>query len=191
MHAVLGRHLTVINIISGQKNSSNLIYNRWLVQRQIFSGWNDTEFCIFSLQYLLKSSTASAEIGAHMSNQLYLTFCNHMDCSPPGFTVHDFFRQECWSGFHFLLQGIFPTQELDPSPVCTVSAGRFFTPVSPGKTHRDWYHLWVLVYTPFPTFWGLKSWNMIQLTGTAVTLNILILNNDKQMTPPLRQKAKN
>ena len=35
-------------------------------------------------------------------------------CSPPGFSVHGFSRQEYWSGLHFLFQGIFPTQVLNP-----------------------------------------------------------------------------
>ena len=39
-----------------------------------------------------------------------LTLCNSLDCSPPGSSVHEFPRQEYWSGLHFLLQGIFPTQ---------------------------------------------------------------------------------
>ena len=30
-----------------------------------------------------------------------------------------FFRQEYWSGCHFLLQGIFPTQGLNPCLLCT------------------------------------------------------------------------
>ena len=33
--------------------------------------------------------------------QLCLTFCNPMDCSPPGSSVHGFFRQKYWSGLPF------------------------------------------------------------------------------------------
>ena len=33
-----------------------------------------------------------------------------MDCSPPGSSVMEFSRQDCWSGCNFLLQGIFLTQ---------------------------------------------------------------------------------
>ena len=39
-----------------------------------------------------------------------LTLCDPMDCSPPGFSVHGFLSQGYWSGCHFLLRGIFPTQ---------------------------------------------------------------------------------
>ena len=36
-------------------------------------------------------------------------------------------RQEYWSGFHFLLQGIFPTRDRTPSLTSLALAGRFFT----------------------------------------------------------------
>ena len=42
--------------------------------------------------------------------QSRLTLCDPVDCSLPDSFVHEFSRQEYWSGFHFLLQGIFPTQ---------------------------------------------------------------------------------
>ena len=41
-------------------------------------------------------------------------FCDPMDCSPPGSIVHEISRQEYWRGCHFLLQGIFLTQGLNP-----------------------------------------------------------------------------
>ena len=52
--------------------------------------------------------------------QLCPTLCNPMDCSLSGSSVHGFFQArvpgvDC----HFLLQGIFPTQELNPGvPHC-------------------------------------------------------------------------
>ena len=52
----------------------------------------------------------------------------------------DFPRQEDGVGCHFLLQGIFPTQEIKPvylvSPALT---GRFFTTAPPGKPHQLGY----------------------------------------------------
>ena len=41
------------------------------------------------------------------------TLPGSMDCSPPSSSVHGMSRQEYWSGCHFLLQGIFPTQGLN------------------------------------------------------------------------------
>jgi len=41
--------------------------------------------------------------------------CNPMDCSPPGFSVHGVFpSKNTGVGCYFLLQGIFPNQELNP-----------------------------------------------------------------------------
>ena len=43
----------------------------------------------------------------------------------------EFSKQEYWSGFHFLLQGIFPTQGLNPCPIHLLHSpaltGGFFT----------------------------------------------------------------
>ena len=43
-------------------------------------------------------------------SETYLTLCNPMDCNPPGSSVHGYSWQEYWSGWQFLLQGIFPIQ---------------------------------------------------------------------------------
>ena len=45
-----------------------------------------------------------------------LTLCDPMDCSLPGFSVHGIFQARVleWVGCHFLLQGIFLTQGLNP-----------------------------------------------------------------------------
>ena len=47
--------------------------------------------------------------------QLYLTLGDPVDCSPPGFSVHeDSPGKKTGVGCHALLQGIFPTQESNP-----------------------------------------------------------------------------
>ena len=47
------------------------------------------------------------------------TLCNLMDCSPPGSSVHGIFQaRNTGVGCYFLLQGIFPTQGLNPSLLC-------------------------------------------------------------------------
>ena len=49
--------------------------------------------------------------------QLCMTLCNPMECSTPGFPVHGISHP--WVGCHFLLQGILPTQQLNPGiPHC-------------------------------------------------------------------------
>ena len=50
------------------------------------------------------------------SLQLHLTLCDPMGCSQPGSSVHgDSPGKNTGLGCHVLLQGIFPTQELNPS----------------------------------------------------------------------------
>ena len=50
--------------------------------------------------------------------QSCLTFCNSMDCSLPGFSAHgDSPGRNTGVGYHFLLQGIFPTQRSNPGPL--------------------------------------------------------------------------
>ena len=47
--------------------------------------------------------------------QLCPTLCDPMDCSPPGSSVHEIFQaKDTGVDCHFLLQGIFPTQGLNP-----------------------------------------------------------------------------
>ena len=47
--------------------------------------------------------------------QLCLTLLDHMDCSPPDFSVHrDFPGKSTGVGCHFFLQGIFLTQGSNP-----------------------------------------------------------------------------
>ena len=58
----------------------------------------------------------SAHLWALMHNcmcaPLCLTLCDPMDWSPRGSSVHGIFQPRILTGFHFLLQGIFPTQGL-------------------------------------------------------------------------------
>ena len=47
-------------------------------------------------------------------SQSCLTLCDSMDCSLPGSSVHGILQARVGVGCHFLLQGIFPTQGLNP-----------------------------------------------------------------------------
>ena len=46
--------------------------------------------------------------------QLCLTFCDPMDCSPPGSSVHGDSRQEHWSGLPFPPPGDLPNPGIEP-----------------------------------------------------------------------------
>ena len=57
--------------------------------------------------------------------QSCLTFCNHMNCSPPGSSVPwNFPGRNIGVGCHFLLQGIFPTQALNLHLLCLLHCRR-------------------------------------------------------------------
>ena len=47
----------------------------------------------------------------------YLTLCNPLDCSLPGFSDHGIFQALTGVGCHFLLQSIF-LKESNPSVLC-------------------------------------------------------------------------
>ena len=49
--------------------------------------------------------------------QSYLTVCKSMDCSLPVSSVHGIFQARILEGKNALLQGIFPTQGLNPHPL--------------------------------------------------------------------------
>ena len=74
----------------------------------------------------LVQSQAGPEIARRILNLLYLvtqsclTLCDPVDCSPSGSSVHgDSPDKNTGVGCHALLQGIFPTQGLNPSlPRC-------------------------------------------------------------------------
>ena len=46
--------------------------------------------------------------------QLCPTLCDPMDCSPPGSSVHEFSRQESWSGLPCSPPGDLPDPEIKP-----------------------------------------------------------------------------
>ena len=55
---------------------------------------------------------------AAAAQSLCPTVCDPMDCSTPGSSVHGIFQARILVGCHFLLQGIFLTQGLNPHLLC-------------------------------------------------------------------------
>ena len=49
-----------------------------------------------------------------LAAQSSLTLCDPTACSPPGSSVHQFFRQEYWSGLSFPSPGDLPDPEIKP-----------------------------------------------------------------------------
>ena len=79
-----------------------------------------------------------------------------MDCNPPGSSIHgDYPCKITGVGCQFLLQGIFPTQGLNPSPLCLPywQADSLCNTVPPGK----------------PQFSSVQSLSHVQLFATPLT----------------------
>ena len=87
-----------------------------------------------------------------------LTLCSPMGCSLPGVSVHRIFPgKNTGVGCHFLLQGIFPTQESNTeSPE---QAGRVFNTEPPGKP-LNYLCMWLIIYfywTASFRFWLIRA----------------------------------
>ena len=63
----------------------------------------------------------------------HVRLCDLMDCSPPGSSVHEFPRQEYWSGLPFPTPGDLASPGTEPSSLAL--AGGFFTAAPCGKPH--------------------------------------------------------
>ena len=69
--------------------------------------------------------------------QLCLAFCNPMDCSPPGSSVHGIFQARYWSGLPFPSPGDLPNPGIEPgSPALEADT---LTSEPPGKpAGQEW-----------------------------------------------------
>ena len=122
--------------------------------------------------------------------QSCLSFCDPVDCSLPGSSVHGFPRQEYWSGLPFLSAGDLPDPGLEPTSLALV--GRFYTTVPCGKPP---YYL-ILAKMPLTFQKGLNSRHVItsqlKLPHYALLnahhalskLLILFLDKKKASSPP-------
>ena len=63
----------------------------------------------------LSSHCVTLKSKSRVSRSVMSNSVRPMDWSLPGFSVHEILQQEYWSGLPFFLQGIFPTQGLNPS----------------------------------------------------------------------------
>ena len=84
------------------------------------SVWTTSDCRVKSLWDPLNHKTWETQLAVCLVIQSCLTLCDPMDCSPPGSTVHgDSPVKNSGVGCHALLQGIFPTQGLNPGiPHC-------------------------------------------------------------------------
>ena len=78
--------------------------------------------------FLFKSNTVC------VYSQSCSTLCNPMDCSLPGYSVHEILQAKILSGLPFPTPGDLPDPGIEPmSLVSPELAGRFFTIAPPGK----------------------------------------------------------
>ena len=69
-----------------------------------------------------------------------MTFCDPMDCSPPGSSAMGFSKQGYWSGLPCPTPGNLPNPGIKPESLESPAvAGRFFTTLPPGKPGRVSY----------------------------------------------------
>ena len=80
------------------------------------------------LQFSFKSSRKVSMCLRAKSLQSYLTLCEPMDCSPPGFFVLGILQQEYWSGLPCPPPGDLPDPGIEPASLMSPAlADEFFT----------------------------------------------------------------
>ena len=79
--------------------------------------------------------------------------CSSMDCGLPGSPTHGLSGQGYWSGFHFLLQGIFPTQESNP---CLLRLLHWWVDSLPLSTWEVLDGIYAIINQTHPITW---EWN--------------------------------
>ena len=80
--------------------------------------------------------------------QSCLTLCNPMDCSPPGFSIQGFTRQEYWSGLPCPPPGDLPDPVIEPVSLYICCSGQSGSlPLAlPGKPYDyHWGHIYDLL----------------------------------------------
>ena len=96
-----------------------------------------TVHCLFLIRFLGGLWGPNCPWGCFCSvSQLCSTFCDPVNCSPPGSSVHGFPRLEYWSGLPFPSPGDIPDLEVKPRPPALT--GGFFTTEPPGSPWGTW-----------------------------------------------------
>ena len=131
----LSRMLCSVNELDGGGSGSPR--SSWLLRNNVYCLQLSLR-CPVSCNQGMTPETLSPPLCAHcLVAKSCPTLCDPMDCSPPGSSVHgDSPGKNAGVGCHSLLQGIFPTQGLNPSLASPALAGGFFTAEPLGKTHQ-------------------------------------------------------
>ena len=107
------------------------------------------------------------------SLQLRLALCDPMDYSPSDLSVVGFRRQEHWVDFHAVLQGIFPTEGLNPHLLCLLQVDSLLLSHQ-GSLHvsKTWWKqvlienymqfcpvIWIFTFANYYVLWGRRWWH--------------------------------
>ena len=126
-YVMIYMHVSIIPQLKKRK-LVQVWFDTWDSQTQVFlccPHWNN--FCLifaasennlFSNVYKYVSDTVNSilyPLKLVLVTQSCLTLCNPWTIAHKALLSMEFSRQEYWSGCHFLLQGIFPTQGSNPS----------------------------------------------------------------------------
>ena len=114
-------HLLDTVVTGSAKTLNNILFSVWEWQLSLHSARS-----VLLLEADIYTMRACSVV-------LLVTLCDPIDCSLPALCLWKFPGKNTGVGCHFLLQGIFPTQGLNLSPVSPTSTGRFFTTEPPGK----------------------------------------------------------
>ena len=97
--------------------------------------------------------------------------CDPMDCSPPGSPVHGISQARTleWVAI-FLLQGIFPTQGLNPLPLCVLHCRQILYSLShwgsPLSFNSYLLPQWTWVWVNSRSWWWTRRPGMLQSMGS-------------------------
>ena len=122
-HGPWGGHCMVL---AGRKKKGQSGHLRPLAQSNE-KRWNQRTLCV-----IIKSRTFPC-VCLCIVTQSCLTLCDPMDCSPPRTSAMGFSRQEYWTGFLTLLQGIFPAQGWSPCLWCLLHWQTSSLPPAPSE----------------------------------------------------------
>ena len=109
----------------------NLRSRSYIFSLQNFKFHNNCQIHIFFLYKRTHDKHFTPIKFACVRTQSYVTFCNSMDCSPPGSSIHGISKQEYGSGLPFPSPGE-SSQPRDPSCI-SYTADEFFTTEPQGE----------------------------------------------------------
>ena len=112
-----------------------------------------------------------------LSLQSCPALCDSMDCSPPGSSVHgDSPGKNTEVGCHALLQGIFPTQGLNPCLLCLLHWQVGSLPQAPPRNLDKWINN--MIYSKNGILFAIKRNELLIHATTCIYLENIMLKEE-------------